>query len=107
MGTVQKLFGKKIRLIRRNREMTQEQLAELSGLSLQYIGEIERGTRNPSLTSVENLSVAFDLPIAELFSLEEFKLSAEELRQILIKQVENADEERLRSFFHMGQLFFR
>jgi transcriptional regulator with XRE-family HTH domain len=107
MSTVQKLFGKKIKAIRKDREMTQERLAELSGLSLQYIGEIERGTRNPSLTSMESLSAAFDLPIAELFNLDEFKLSIEELRTILVKQIENADEERLRSFFHASQVFFR
>jgi transcriptional regulator with XRE-family HTH domain len=87
--------------------MTQERLAELSGLSLQYIGEIERGTRNPSLTSMESLSKAFNLPIAELFSLDEFRLSTEEIRAILVKQIENADEERIRSFFHVSQVFFR
>lgn len=107
MSTVQKLFGKKIKAIRRSREVTQEQLAELSGLSLQYIGEIERGTRNPSLTSMESLAKALDLPIAELLNMDEFKLSTEELRTILAKQIESADEERLRAFFHVSQVFFR
>jgi transcriptional regulator with XRE-family HTH domain len=107
MSTAQKLFGKKIKAIRRSREMTQERLAELSGLSLQYIGEIERGTRNPSLTSMESLATALDLPIAELFNLDEFRLSPEEMRTILAKQIDKADEERLRAFFHVGQVFFR
>jgi len=77
MDSVQDIFGKKIKSIRRARDITQEKLADLSGLSLQYIGEIERGRRNPSLTSIEQLSRALDIPMAELFSLEEFRLSPE------------------------------
>lgn len=107
MSTVQELFGKKIRAIRRGRDMTQEKLAELSGLSLQYIGEIERGARNPSLTTVESLAAAFAIPLAELFNLAEFELSVDDVRQLLIKQIENADESRLRSFFRVSQVFFK
>ena len=107
MDTVQDIFGKKIKSIRRARDITQEKLADLSGLSLQYIGEIERGRRNPSLTSIEQLSKALDIPMAELFSLEEFRLSREELRTILVRQIESADEDRLRIFFSMAQVIFR
>ncbi|OLN25496.1 transcriptional regulator, XRE family [Desulfovibrio sp. DV] len=107
MDTVQDIFGKKIKSIRRARDITQEKLADLSGLSLQYIGEIERGRRNPSLTSIEQLSKALDIPMAELFSLEEFRLSMEELRTILARQIESADEDRLRIFFSMAQVIFR
>lgn len=107
MDSVQDLFGKKIKAIRRARDITQEKLADLSGLSLQYIGEIERGRRNPSLTSIEQLSKALDIPMAELFSLEEFRLAPEELRAILIRQIELADEDRLRTFFSMAQALFR
>ena len=107
MDTVQDLFGKKIKAIRRARDITQEKLADLSGLSLQYIGEIERGRRNPSLTSIEQLSQALDIPMAELFSLEEFRLAPEELRTILARQIESADEDRLRVFFSMAQVIFR
>lgn len=107
MDTVQDIFGKKIKSIRRARDITQEKLADLSGLSLQYIGEIERGRRNPSLTSIEQLSKALDIPMAELFSLEEFRLSLDELRTILARQIESADEDRLRVFFSMAQVIFR
>ena len=107
MDTVQDIFGKKIKSIRRARDITQEKLADLSGLSLQYIGEIERGRRNPSLTSIEQLSKALDIPMAELFSLEEFRLSLDELRTILARQIESADEDRLRIFFSMAQVIFR
>ena len=107
MDSIQDIFGKKIKSIRRARDITQEKLADLSGLSLQYIGEIERGRRNPSLTSVEQLSKALDIPMAELFSLEEFRLAPDELKAILIRQIETADEDRLRTFFSMAQTLFR
>lgn len=107
MDTVQDIFGKKIKSIRRARDITQEKLADLSGLSLQYIGEIERGRRNPSLTSIQQLSKALDIPMAELFNLEEFRLSLDELRTILARQIESADEDGLRIFFSMAQVIFR
>ncbi|NCU41072.1 XRE family transcriptional regulator, partial [Candidatus Saccharibacteria bacterium] len=46
------LFGKRIRSLRRATDLTQEQLAELAGISLQNMGEIERGKGNPTLTTV-------------------------------------------------------
>ncbi|MFU2207751.1 hypothetical protein [Solidesulfovibrio sp. C21] len=45
--------------------------------------------------------------MAELFSLEGFRLSLEELRTILIRQIDSADEDRLRIFFSMAQVIFR
>lgn len=42
-------MGKRIRQKRMSRSMTQEQLAEVTGLSIPYIGMIERGDRTPSL----------------------------------------------------------
>lgn len=42
-------MGKRIRQKRMSRSMTQEQLAEVTGLSVPYIGMIERGDRTPSL----------------------------------------------------------
>jgi len=45
--------------------------------------------------------------MAELFSLEEFRLSPDELKAILIRQIESADEDRLRTFFSMAQTIFR
>jgi len=68
---------------------------------------IERGRRNPSLTSIEQLSMALNLPLSTLFDVEEFRLSSEQLRQLLVEQVNEADEERLRAFFTLAQVLFR
>jgi DNA-binding phage protein len=55
-GTEIKAFGNRIRLLRRVRNMTQEQLAEKAGLSIEHVGEAERGTGNPTLTSLKKIS---------------------------------------------------
>ncbi|OIP29226.1 MAG: transcriptional regulator [Deltaproteobacteria bacterium CG12_big_fil_rev_8_21_14_0_65_43_10] len=52
---ITKKFGDRVRELRSAREITQEGLAERSGLSRQYIGDIERGVRNISLINIEKL----------------------------------------------------
>ncbi len=44
-------IGKNIRKIRVAKKMTQEDLAEKAGLSVTYIGMVERGEKTPSLES--------------------------------------------------------
>lgn len=60
-------FGIRVRKLRTARGITLEGLAELSGLSRQYIGDVERGTRNISLINIEKIAKAFGLSLPELF----------------------------------------
>lgn len=46
------LFGKEVVSRRKDLGLSQEALAELSGLHRTYIGAVERGLRNPTLTSI-------------------------------------------------------
>lgn len=63
----QETFGKHIRALREERQWTQAQLAEHSGLDVSYISQIERGRRDPSLTSLRSLAHAFTLRLPEFF----------------------------------------
>jgi putative transcriptional regulator len=53
-----------------NGEMTQEQLAEKAGVTRQTIIAIEGGKYSPSLELAFKISLAFGLPIGEVFSYE-------------------------------------
>jgi putative transcriptional regulator len=53
-----------------NGEMTQEQLAEKVGVTRQTIIAIEGGKYAPSLELAFKISLAFDVPIGEVFSYE-------------------------------------
>jgi transcriptional regulator with XRE-family HTH domain len=48
--------GSAIASRRRDRGLSQEKLAELSGLHRTYIGAVERGIRNPTITSLTQLA---------------------------------------------------
>jgi transcriptional regulator with XRE-family HTH domain len=61
------VFGQNVRRMRVTRALTQEALAEASGSHTNYIGGIERGERNPTVTKVLALSAALDCPIGALF----------------------------------------
>lgn len=63
------LFGRAVRKRRRELDLSQEELAERAGLHRNYISDIERGDRNPSIENVEKLAKALDLKVSELFTL--------------------------------------
>lgn len=60
-----------VRVERAIHRMTQAQLAELIGVSRQTINAIESGKYVPSTVLALKMSVVFNKPVNELFSLEE------------------------------------
>ena len=47
--------------------ISQEELAKRSGLQRTYISDLERGTRNPSVGSIQRIAQALGVPVAKLF----------------------------------------
>ncbi|TSB01606.1 helix-turn-helix domain-containing protein [Sphingorhabdus contaminans] len=68
---MRKLVGNNMGRIRREKGLTQEQLAELSGLTQQYISGIENGRRNPTIVAIYELAVALGVNYMELVKPEE------------------------------------
>ncbi|MFO7816333.1 MAG: helix-turn-helix transcriptional regulator [Desulfovibrionales bacterium] len=69
-------FGHALRYFRINSRLSQERLAQESGLDRSYISLLERGIRQPSLTTIIQIAQALDLPPRELVAKVE-----EELRE--------------------------
>ncbi len=59
-------FGKRVRKIRLNKELSQGRLAKRMGVNPAYISQIERGVQNVSLRGMEKLAKALDVPVKEL-----------------------------------------
>ena len=83
--------------------LTQEQLAELAGVSLQHIGEIERGQGNPTLNSLVKLSDALDISLSELFENSEQYKSEKEMRDLLHQLVEQSSEPGLKQLLSIAR----
>lgn len=66
----QKILGENIRSLRLERQITQEQLAELCNLHRTYIGAMERGDRNVSLNNIVKVAQALNVPPSELLKFE-------------------------------------
>lgn len=58
MGQLAKMFGRQVKALRRDRGLSQAQLAEAVSLSEEWIRRIERGEGSPSLDTIEAISTA-------------------------------------------------
>lgn len=67
MDYILKKFGKKIKELRKQKSLSQDNLADKSGLHRTYISGIERGLRNVSLKNIKKLANGFGVKIEELF----------------------------------------
>jgi transcriptional regulator with XRE-family HTH domain len=56
MGRLAQAFGSNVRRLRQDRGLSQEALADLVELAVTYVGQIERGRRNPTLEVVERFA---------------------------------------------------
>ena len=68
---MRKLVGRNVRRLRVARQLTQEQFAERSGFSQQYISDLERGRRNPTIVSLYELAQALDASLIALLETDE------------------------------------
>lgn len=61
------LLGKRIKFLREQAHLTQEKLAEMAGISLDYLGKIEVNINRPGIKTILKISNALDVPIKNLF----------------------------------------
>jgi transcriptional regulator with XRE-family HTH domain len=60
------LVGRNVRRIRQRKGLTQEAFAERSGFSQQYVSDLERGRRNPTVVTLFELATALDVSHVDL-----------------------------------------
>ena len=62
-------FGKHLRKIRKEHNLTQEKLAELTGMDRSYISDIERGVKNISIEKLYQIAKALKIELSELVKI--------------------------------------
>ena len=63
---MRRLVGRNVKRIRQEKGLTQEQFADASGFSQQYISGLEQGRRNPTLVTLYELATALGVDYLDL-----------------------------------------
>ncbi len=64
---LKKSLGCRISAIRREKNFTQEELAEATDYSVEFISFVERGINGPSIDGLERIAKALEIEVKELF----------------------------------------
>ena len=64
-------LGTRLRRLRRRKDLTQHQLAEMAGISPNYVGAVERAEESPSLKVLYALASALDVEPRDLFEFDD------------------------------------
>lgn len=90
-----KLFGKRVRTLRKAARITQEKAAEAAHLNPKYLGEIERGEKRPSFEAIIALAKALDAVPEAFFQFDLEDNDEKALRQKIDKLLQKANTSQL------------
>ena len=63
---MRKLVGRDFARLRREKGFTQERFAEVSGFTQQYLSDLERGVRNPTIVTIYEIATALGVSHIEM-----------------------------------------
>lgn len=67
MSKLRARFGRRLKQLRKQKDLTQEQLAESADVSVRFLSNMERGVNAPSFETLERLAEALSVSVKELF----------------------------------------
>jgi len=92
------LLGKRIKELRKQKEYTQDYLAEKLKIEPRQLSKLETGKHYPSFETIVSLLETFDITFEELISYKHLS-SNEELRKYLIENINSANSEKLKNIY--------
>ena len=95
MSELKKLLGKRIKEIRLAKDLTQEQLSELTEIGASSISKIESGIYHPSDENLERIAKALNVEPYKLYMCNQHKDPKDLLKEITA-MLKNASEDELR-----------
>lgn len=78
MSEIAGLVGENIRLLRKKRGLSQEQLAFRADINVSYMGQVERGEKNPTIDVLSKIAHALQTPLEMLVNVVSSPVPADE-----------------------------
>lgn len=70
MAALKEQFGARVQLLRKQQNITQEELANLTGLSIDTVSNIERGINGTKFEVLEQFAEIFEVKVKDLFDFD-------------------------------------
>ena len=86
-------FADRLRQFRKNKSITQEQLAELTNKSIEHISFLERGERSPSFEIILDIAKALDISPADLLDFDQLETAGDLISTIGLNTVSSPSVE--------------
>lgn len=96
MGDIQKLIGNRLRDLRREKGLSQEELGWKAKLHYTYIGAIERGEKNVSIMTLGKIAKGLGISVHEIFNISMDIKDPDRLKASMLKEIEKSDPEILK-----------
>ncbi len=93
-------FGNRLKEVRKKKNLTQFQLAELSNIDEKHLSYIECGGSFPKADLIEKFAKIMDIEPSELFEFAHQKSKAEIIKE-LNQKLKNSSEKELRYFYKL------
>lgn len=87
---LKKQIGKRIQSIRKSKGITQEGLAEMIGIEIPSLSNIETGKYSPSIETLQKLATALNVKVWEFYYVEE--ISIDEMQKEIINAINNNEK---------------
>ena len=96
----QKLFGKRIKELRKLNKLTQEQVSEMLGVFQKQIGNIETGVTFTTMNNLEKLAETFNVEIKDLFDFEH-KKERIQIENEIVSLIKNASDKDISLIYRL------
>ncbi len=106
MSEIAKQLGQRIRQLRNERHMSQEELSFKAGISPAHLGQIERAAKNPTVDTVAKVAAALGISLSALFSEEQLSAGTENVTvEKICGQLAAMDEEQQKDVLRLLRIF--
>jgi len=101
------LFGMRIKELRKNKGLSQEEAAEKINISSKYLSRIEMGQHFPSIDTLVNLAEALKVELKDFFEFAHETNDPKELKRALEGIVREVDRDKLRLLVKVARAMVR
>ena len=100
-------LGDRLRELRRSRALSQEQVAHIAEITTAYLGQVERGTKNITVHTLEKVCTALNVTLPEFFStVKKQDKSIDEINNQILHQLHGRTESEKQAILRLIKLVF-